>query len=72
MYRNHTIINNNYSSFLVHLLLFLNALDMNLRHFAEDVGRQIIYVCDVNPYREGNLCFTRSFSTRTWHGEFYP
>ncbi len=40
------------------------------RHFAEDVTRQIIYVCDVNPYREGKLCFTRPLSEKKWHGEF--
>ncbi len=41
------------------------------RHFAEDVTRHISYVCDVNPYREGNLCFTRPLTGKTWHGEFF-
>jgi hypothetical protein len=41
------------------------------RHYAEDVTRHISYVCDVNPYREGNLCFTRPLTGKTWHGEFF-
>jgi hypothetical protein len=26
---------------------------VHFRHFAEDVAQQILYICDVNPYRDG-------------------
>ena len=42
------------------------------RHFAEDAGRQISYLCDVNPYREGsNLCYSRTLTGKSWRRKIH-
>jgi len=42
---------------------------INYRHVAEDIDRNILYFCDVNPYRPGLICYssqTGSKSSLTW------
>ena len=43
------------------------------RHFAYDATHQIIYFCDLNPYKEGMFCYCSNRkdagTDNVWNGE---
>ena len=46
-----------------------NISSLSFRHFAEDVMHQIVYFCDVNPYRAGTSCYSLTSKGKASHGK---